>query len=97
MKKLLLLLVVLSGCNNICTFNIDSAFSDVSDVVEKANKSFQLAEDKLLNVKPDTDDPFAPNPDASKCPCKGSGVIVHGDGHKTACPFHSKNSNMLKR
>jgi len=32
-----------------------------------------------------------PHPDKDKCPCKGTGVIVHGDGHKTECPYHGKD------
>jgi hypothetical protein len=30
----------------------------------------------------------APEPPAGKCcvECRGTGVIVHGDGHRTACP-----------
>lgn len=31
-----------------------------------------------------------PNPDINKCVCEGSGVITHGDGYTTPCPYHSK-------
>ena len=32
------------------------------------------------------------DPDPDKCVCKGTGWITHGDGHKTACPYHSKSA-----
>jgi hypothetical protein len=34
------------------------------------------------------DDTPKPHPDVDKCACKGTGVITHGDGHKTPCPYH---------
>jgi len=39
-------------------------------------------------VDPDVAPDLVPNPDAAKCPCKGTGVITHGDGHTTECPYH---------
>lgn len=43
---------------------------------------------------PDTtpDESPEPHPDADKCVCKGTGVITHGDGHTTPCPYHSKRT-----
>ena len=35
-----------------------------------------------------TPDIVGPHEDPDKCICKGSGVIVQGDGHKTVCPYH---------
>ena len=29
-----------------------------------------------------------PDPDPEKCACKGTGIITHGDGHTTHCPYH---------
>ena len=37
-----------------------------------------------------------PNEDPAKCPCKGTGVITHGDGHDTPCPFHSKEFGSME-
>ena len=37
---------------------------------------------------------MGPDPDPKKCICKGSGIIVQGDGHKTPCPYHSKMSKL---
>jgi len=34
-----------------------------------------------------------PDPDPAKCACKGTGVITHGDGHQTPCPYHGKGNN----
>ena len=41
---------------------------------------------------PPLDDTPEPDPDPAKYPCKGTGVITHGDGHKTPCPFHGEDS-----
>ena len=38
-----------------------------------------------------------PDPDPKKCICKGSGIIVHGDGHKTVCPYHGKKTNSMQK
>jgi hypothetical protein len=50
----------------------------------------QLAVATLANkdVPPPPDDVPKPHPDVDKCACKGTGVITHGDGHKTPCPYH---------
>jgi predicted metal-binding protein len=39
---------------------------------------------------------IGPDEDPAKCVCKGTGVIIHGDGHKTPCPFHSKSTSKTK-
>ena len=36
-------------------------------------------------------DKRGPDPDINKCVCDGTGIITHGDGHTTPCPYHSKN------
>jgi len=57
---------------------------------EQISQSFDAAEKVVYNVVPDVDDDLIPNEDPAKCPCKGTGKIVHGDGHSTPCPFHSR-------
>ena len=98
MKYVSLLLLVLVGCSYNYSCDIDAAFSDVTPMVNEANSAFKKAEDEILNIKPVTpDDVVIPDPDPKKCPCKGSGVITHGDGHTTQCPYHSKTTHILKR
>jgi hypothetical protein len=55
--------------------------------------AFDKAEKEVYNVVvvPD-EDIFKPDPDVKKCACRGSGIIVHGDGHKTPCEFHGRTS-----
>ena len=36
-------------------------------------------------------EPEGPHPDVDKCICKGTGIIVQGDGHESKCPYHGKN------
>ena len=58
--------------------------------------SVQMMSATLLakeDVKPDVPD-LVPHEDPDKCPCKGTGVIVHGDGHKTECPFHGNQQGL---
>ena len=50
--------------------------------------AFNEAEKKFLDVE--IDEPEGMHPDADKCICKGTGVIVHGDGHRTSCDYHGK-------
>jgi hypothetical protein len=54
--------------------------------------SFDSAEKEVFVIKPKPDDIVRPDPDVKKCPCKGTGIIIHGDGHKTPCEFHGKSS-----
>lgn len=93
MKYWILLCLFLAGCASNYSCDIDAAFSDVTPMVTEANQAFEKAENDLLNIKPD--DIVRPNPDVSKCPCGGTGVIKHGDGHQTQCPYHSKTSNII--
>jgi len=62
---------------------------------EDAKIAFDKAEKEVYIVDP-TPDILGPDPDASKCVCKGSGVITHGDGHKTACPYHGSKDSLMK-
>lgn len=97
MKYLILCLIFFAGCATQYSCNIDSAFSDVSFMVEEANQAFEKAEEKILNVQPTPDEIIRPNPDVAKCPCKGTGIIKQGDGHTTQCPYHGKTTQILKR
>jgi hypothetical protein len=59
----------------------------VEDWKRDVKNAFDEAETKVFDVKP-TPDIVGPHEDPNKCACKGTGVIVQGDGHKTVCPFH---------
>ena len=66
---------------------------DALAIISQTNEAFDLAEEKILNIKPDPDDtPSGPDPDPEKCICGGTGVIIQGDGHKTDCPYHAKKN-----
>lgn len=53
----------------------------------RAAAAVMVAAATLEKGLPDTPRPSpVPTPDSKCCDdCKGSGVVVHGDGHKTAC------------
>lgn len=73
------------GCN---TSDITNMYANYVEQWKKdISNSFDEAEIKVFNVKP-TPDIVGPHEDPDKCICKGSGVIVQGDGHKTVCPYH---------
>jgi hypothetical protein len=58
---------------------------------DEVSIAFDKAEKEVYNVDPKPDNiPVGPNEDPNKCVCKGTGKIVHGDGHTTPCPYHSK-------
>lgn len=68
---------------------------NVDELKKLAARSFDEAEIKVYNVKP-VPDIVGPNEDPAKCICRGSGVIVHGDGHTTSCPYHgSKDGTVM--
>jgi hypothetical protein len=76
--------------------DITKMYASYVDAWQKEAKiSFDQAEAVVFSVKPKPDEIVGPNPDVSKCICKGSGIIVQGDGHKTPCPYHHKG-DMLK-
>lgn len=52
--------------------------TDVEPLKSKVVESFNKAESTVL-AKPNVPDVV------EKCPCNGTGVITHGDGHKTPC------------
>lgn len=67
--------------------------SYVTEWQDQCKTAFNEAEKEVFTVnplpKPIVDDT---NPDPTKCVCKGTGIIVQGDGHKTVCPYHSKTT-----
>lgn len=81
------------GCS---TESITNMYADYVEVWKKeVSNSFDEAEIKVYNITP-TPDIVGPDEDPAKCICKGTGVITHGDGHKTSCPYHgSKFSKQL--
>ena len=63
--------------------------NNANPIIERAEDAFEQAESEIFLVSPVPDDkPLGPDPDPEKCACKGTGKIVHGDGHVTSCPFH---------
>lgn len=68
--------------------------SEVELWKQEVRESFDESEKEVFGVKP-TPDIVGPHPDPDKCICKGSGVIVHGDGHKTVCPYHGKKDDTI--
>lgn len=103
---LILLLVGLSGCSNcekLCKFNekdiTDMYSSYVEEWKNEANASFDKAEKEIFVIKPDPKPNviIGPDPDPLKCICKGTGIIVQGDDHKTLCPFHGVQSSNVKK
>jgi len=63
----------------------------VQPIIEQTEKAFAEAESKIF-VNPVNPDVIpGPDPDPAKCACKGTGKIVHGDGHTTDCPYHGKS------
>lgn len=90
-------LIFLGCCNpNFCFVNEEDITNMYSTYVEQWKKdcssSFDKAEKEIFDKKPEPLPDDGTNPDPAKCICKGTGIIVHGDGHKTACPYHSKSS-----
>lgn len=73
------------SCNTEDITNMYAGY--VEDWKKEIGLAFDEAEIKIFNVKP-TPDIVGPHEDPEKCICKGTGVIVQGDGHKTVCPYH---------
>lgn len=98
MKKTIIALVFLSitsVCYGIDELDIAKMYASMVDQWKvDVVKAFNEAEKELLDIDTPVV-PVGPNEDPAKCPCKGSGVIVHGDGHETPCPFHSKEFESL--
>jgi hypothetical protein len=83
-----------SSCGHIDNSDVLNFYEDSIEVLEaRISLAFDNAEKKVLSdsviVVPV---PKGPHEDPKKCVCGGSGTITHGDGHKTPCPFHSKQA-----
>lgn len=90
-------LIVLGCCSpNFCFVNEEDITNMYSSYVEEwkreCSNAFVKAEKEVFEKQPDPLPDDGTNPDPSKCICKGTGIIVQGDGHKTQCPYHSKSS-----
>ena len=70
------------GCYNAPT----TEMADFDHLRNEGYVAFVVNETK--HETPDTTP--QPHPDADKCACKGTGIITHGDGHTTPCPYHEK-------
>ena len=101
-KILFIIPFLLCGCanNNYCTIPTNEIIQVYASEVDtwklEISLAFNEAEKEIFNVKPKPDDILKPDPDPSKCICKGTGIITHGDDHKTLCPFHGNQLNKSK-
>jgi hypothetical protein len=90
----------LLGCNTQCFLNPEDITNMYSSYVEQWTKevktSFDDAEKEIFNKTPKPDVIIKPDPDPAKCICKGTGIIVQGDGHKTTCEYHGKKEVQQK-
>lgn len=78
------------GCN---TQDITDMYAGYVEQWKKEVKNaFDEAGVKVYNITP-IPDIVGPHEDPDKCICKGTGVITHGDGHKTSCPYHGSKFN----
>lgn len=91
----LLLVVCASGCDSKQIVKP----VDLTDEISTVNNIFSKVEKDILNIEPaptPDENEVKPDPDKNKCACRGTGEIVHGDGHTTPCPFHSIGLNLQK-
>jgi hypothetical protein len=98
MKNLILILTVfLSGCGVTYCVNpedITNMYSSyVTEWQEQCRVAFDNAEKEVFKIAPAPKPVVDTDPDPAKCICKGTGIIVQGDGHKTVCPYHSKTTS----
>jgi hypothetical protein len=76
------------------TEDITNMYADyIEEWKQQCKISFKEAAQEVYNKKPD-ENIVGPNEDPNKCICKGTGVIIQGDDHKTPCPFHSKSQGL---
>ena len=71
----------------------------VDDILVGVNDAFDRAENDILDNLPNPDpdpEPLGPDPDPDKCVCGGTGIITHGDGHTTDCPYHKQEEETNK-
>ena len=95
--QFIILACLLSGCQS-QIFCVDP--KDITDIYssyvtewqEQCKFAFDSAEKEVFKVDPTPKPVVDTDPDPAKCICKGTGIIVQGDGHKTVCPYHSKTT-----
>ena len=94
MIRLGLVVLLFVASTSISAKNENTTFTTekVEDLVTQVNQAFDEAEKSVLGTNPDPPkpEPIGPHPDPDKCICKGTGIIIHGDGHTTDCPYHKK-------
>lgn len=96
------IIIVVAGCcnANFCFIKDEDITNMYSSYVEEwkagCKQSFDIAEKEIfiIDIVPDPKPNDGTDKDPAKCICKGTGIIVQGDGHKTVCPYHGKT---LKR
>jgi hypothetical protein len=100
-KYILLCIIMLAGCceqnkvSQLSTQDITEMYSSyVEDWKSEVKVAFEESEKKIFNVTPPAPKPdvVGVDPDPAKCICKGTGIIVQGDGHKTVCDYHGKTT-----
>ena len=93
-----ILAIVLVSLFSTCVYADDvlSLYSGIAkEWKTQISKAFDKAEKEVYNVVVVPDEEIVkPDPDVKKCPCRGTGKIVHGDDHTTECPFHSRSSSV---
>jgi hypothetical protein len=87
--------------NNCCTLETKDIANMYENYIEdwknKSKRAFDEAEAKIFTTpKPPVVIIPMEDPDPAKCICKGTGIITHGDGHKTPCQYHGVNKQLLK-
>lgn len=103
MRNILLFsLLVLAGCcSTLCdsnknhgdAFDLTAMYSQyIDEWKSEAKTAFNEAESKIFVNTPKPDVIIGPDKDPNKCVCKGTGIIIQGDGHKTVCPFHGNST-----
>lgn len=99
MNKTTLLLVIVLAFNAyqfLPQVNLQQyfAFTNTASIVEQMSpvidNAFDQAEEKYIKKEIEVVDGLDPDPD--KCICKGTGIVVNGDGHISPCEYHSKKS-----
>jgi hypothetical protein len=73
-----------------CSQSFLEAYVDTTDWTPTISVSLAIA--TLDTPDPAPDNIPEPNPDPEKCPCKGTGILTHGDGHTTPCPYHGEDN-----
>lgn len=96
-KMLMILVVLVSFVNaNAIAKDISAETKINLNSIEKwkveIKDAFDKAEKEVYKEK-GPDNIIKPDEDPKKCPCKGTGKIIQGDGHITPCPYHGKQTS----